>query len=255
VSATANGSAAGETSASGKRPVIIAGHQPHYLPWLGYMSKILQCDKFCLVDSIQFEKKNFQNRNRIRSNQGEVMLSVPVVTAGRFYQNICDVEINEAEPWRRKHWKSILLGYQKAPHFKRYADFFEDVYNREWKMLVDLNEHMLRGLLGFFEIEKEIVRSVTFMPSGKKTDLLIDICRKTGSDGYLSGGGGAKQYVEEHKFTEAGLVHRFQSFHHPVYPQVHGGEFMPRLAAIDLLFNCGPESGAILREASKPDAQ
>jgi hypothetical protein len=233
-------------------PVIIAGHQPHYLPWLGYLSKILQADRFCLVDSIQFEKKNFQNRNKIRANHGEVLLTVPVVTVGRFYQNICDVEISESEPWRRKHWKSIQLAYQKAPYFDRYAGFFEDVYAREWKLLVDLNEHMLRGLLEFFGIEKEIVRSATFQPTGKKTDLLIDICKKTGSDGYLSGGGGARQYVEEDRFHEAGLVHRFQHFHHPVYAQVHGGEFMPRLAAIDLLFNCGPESGAILRQASEP---
>src|SRR4030095_2313223 len=130
-------------------PVFVAGHQPHYLPWIGYFSKILQADRFCLVDSIQFEKKWFQSRNKIRTSSGEIWLSVPLVTAARFDQNICDVEIDEKLPWRRKHWKSILLGYQKAPHFSRYADFFEDVYAREWKMLVDLNEHIIRGVLGF----------------------------------------------------------------------------------------------------------
>jgi hypothetical protein len=232
--------------------VFVAGHQPHYLPWIGYFSKILQADRFCLVDSIQFEKKWFQSRNKIRTPSGEIWLSVPVVTSGRFDQNISDVEIDEKLPWRRKHWKSILLGYQKAPHFRRYADFFEDVYAREWKMLVDLNEHVIRGVLGFLGIEKDLVRSSTFKPVGSKTDLLIDICRKTGADGYLSGTGGAHQYVDEGKFAQAGLLHRFQTFRHPVHPQIHGGEFVPRLAVLDLLFNCGPESGDIVRLASQP---
>ena len=230
--------------------IFIAGHQPHYLPWLGYFNKIYQSDKFCLVDSIQFNKKWFQNRNKIRTNVGEVLLTVPVKTSGKYYQKISEVEIDNSIPWRRKHWKTMALAYQKAPYFKTYAPFFEDVYRREWTMLVDLNEFILRGLLGFFDIQKEIVRSSNFNPEGGKTDLLIDICKKTGANGYLSGTGKAHSYVVEEKFKEAGLLHKFQIFEHPTYPQIHGG-FVGHMAAIDLLFNCGPESGEIIKKACR----
>lgn len=233
--------------------MIIAGHQPHYLPWIGYFSKILQCDRFCLVDTVQYNKKWFQNRTRIRSGKGEILLTVPVKTSGKFEQPISDVEIDNATPWRRKHWRSIALTYKSAPHFDRYAGFLENAYARDWTLLADLNEHLLLGLLDFLGIEKQVVRSSTFRPEGQKTDLLIDICRKTGSAGYLSGTGGAKSYVDESKFERAGLVHRFQTFTHPVYPQLHGG-FVPRMSVVDLLFNCGPESGDIVRRASEASA-
>lgn len=233
---------------SERESFIIAGHQPHYLPWIGYVSKIDQADIFCLVDTVQFEKKNFQNRNSIRTHTGSMMLTVPVKTHEKFDQLICDVEIDNRIPWRRKHWKTIQIAYQHAPYFAQYSDFFADVYDREWNRLVDLNEYMLRGILKFLGIQKEMIKSSSFMPTGKKTDLLIDICKKTGASGYLSGTGGAKGYVDETKFLEHGLTHQFQRFHHPVYPQIHG-EFMPKLAIIDLLFNCGPESGAIVRGA------
>ena len=227
---------------------FVAGHQPNYLPWIGYFNKIYQADKFCLVDSIQFNKKWFSNRNKIRTNQGEVWLTVPVKTSKKYYQKISEVEIDNSLPWRRKHWKTMYLAYQKAPFFNKYADFFEDVYQRNWNMLVDLNEHIIGGILEFLNIDREIIRTSSFNPQGKKTDLLIDICRKTGADGYLSGSGGARQYVDEEKFKKAGLLHRFQAFEHPVYPQIHG-EFVPRLAIIDLLFNCGPESEKLVKSS------
>ncbi len=233
---------------SKQKPLFVAGHQPHYLPWIGYFNKIYQSDIFCLVDSIQFEKKWFQNRNKIRTNNGEVTLIVPVKTSGRYYQNICEVEIDNNLPWQYKHWKTITLAYKKAPYFDRYAPFFEEVYKKEWKMLVDLNEYITRGMLDFFNIKKEMLRTSQLKTEGKKTDLLIDICKKTYADGYLSGTGGAHTYVQEESFKKAELLHAFQKFNHPVYPQIHGG-FVPRMAAIDLLFNCGPQSGNIIKQA------
>ena len=217
---------------------------------MGYFNKIHLADKFCLVDSIQYNKKWFQNSGQIRTNTGELWLSVPVKTKGRFHQNINEVEIDNSKEWRRKHWKTISLSYQKAPFFKNYKDFFEDVYLKRWAQLVDLNEHIIRGVLQFLGIEKELVRSSELEVTGRKTDLLIDICRKSKSDGYLSGGGGARQYVDLERFKEAGLLHFFQEFHHPVYSQVHGA-FKDKMAIIDVLFNCGPESGRYVKESGK----
>ena len=230
-----------------RKPIFIAWHQPHYLPWIGYFNKIYQADKFCLVDSIQFNKKWFQNRNSIRTNTGETLLTVPVKTKGKYHQKISEVEIDNSLPWRHKHWKTISLAYKKAPYFTTYAPFFEEVYAREWIMLVDLNEYIIKGMLEFFGIKKEIMRTSHFQPQGMKTDLLIDICKKTGSDGYLSGTGAAHSYIVEKKFEEAGLLHTFQTFEHPVYFQIHKG-FVPRMAAIDLLFNCGPKSAPIIKK-------
>lgn len=174
-------------------------------------------------------------------------LTVPVKTCGKFDQNICDVEIDNSIPWRRKHWKTINLAYQKAPYFHLYKDFLADAYTRDWKLLVDLNEYLIRGFLSFLNIEKKITRSSSFQPQGKKTELLIDICRKTHASGYLSGTGNAHQYVNVDMFRAANLIHVFQNFTHPIYPQIHG-EFKPKMAIIDLLCNCGPDSERYVKQ-------
>lgn len=228
---------------------IVAGHQSHYLPWLGYINKIYQADAFCLVDSVQYKKKDVHNRNKIKTPNGETWLTVPVLTKGAFEQNLNEVRINNNIPWRRKHWKSICLAYEKAPFFSQYADFFQDTYEREWEYLVDINEHIILGLLDFFGIKKDIVKSSSFAPHGAKTDLLLDITKAMKADGYLSGTGGAKEYVDLSKFEQAKLAHYFQEFSHPVYPQIHG-EFKPYMSAIDLLFNCGPDSIVYIQQAS-----
>lgn len=231
------------------RSMFIAGHQPHYLPWIGYFHKIFSADRFCLVDTVQYRKKYFQNRTKIRDAKAEVWLTVPVKTSGKYFQPISEVEIDNSVPWRRKHWKTINIAYNKAPYFTTYASFFEDVYRREWQKLVDLDEYLIKNILGFLGVEREIIRASSFNPQGAKTDLLIDICKKTGSGGYLSGTGGAREYVELSKFDKAGLQHRFQEFEHPIYSQIQGA-FIPRFSIIDLLFNCGPESGKIIRGAT-----
>ena len=221
-----------------QKKLFVAGHQPHYLPWIGYFNKIFQADLFCLVDTVQYEKKYFQNRNKIRTKNGELWLTVPVKTDGRFTQMISEVEIDNSYPWRRKHWKSITVAYGKAPHFYDYAGFFEDVYSRDWKLLVDLDEYIIAGVLKFLNIPRVIVRSSSFGTQGQKTDLLLEICKHMGAGGYLSGTGGSHEYVDEEKLKKARFSHQFQSFTHPIYPQIHG-DFVAKMAVIDLLFNCG----------------
>ena len=108
-----------------------------------------------------------------------------------------NISIDNMKPWREEHWNAIRDSYQNAPYFTKYAPFFEEVYSKEWKMIVDLDEYIIRGMLDFFDIKKEILRTSKLKTEGKKTDLLIDICRKTHADGYLSGTGGAHTYVQE----------------------------------------------------------
>lgn len=229
--------------------MILAGHQPEYLPYLGFFYKATQCDKFVLVDHVQFLKKAFQNRNYIRSKTDRLLMTVPVITKERFTQRINEVMINNEEPWPRKHWKSIYLNYQGRPFFKEYKDFFEDLYVKKWERLVDLNISIIRYLMKCFGIEKEIMFSSEHNIIGQKTDMLIDLCKKLGADTYVSGWGG-KGYVDVVKFREHNLNHCFVKFIHPTYRQ--GCEpFIYNLSAIDLLFNYGQESKAVLSEAHR----
>lgn len=221
---------------------IVAGHQPHYFPWLGYFNKIYLADAFCIVDTIQYRKKYFQNRTKIKTKNGPLWLTIPVKTRGFYKQNIDEVEIDNTIPWQRKHWRTLQLAYKKAPYFQRYSDFFQEIYEkRKWEKLVEINEYSLFQVLNFLGLDKEIIKSSSFNPTGKKTNLLIDICKAMKADGYLSGMGGAREYVDLEKLKKQNLEHYFQKFMHPKYPQLHG-EFIPQLSIIDLLFNCGPTS-------------
>ena len=220
--------------------MIVSGHQPEYLPYFGFFCKMIHADVFVLVDHVQFLKKSFQNRNYIRSGTDPILLTVPVLTNGRSRQSIRDVEIGPEGAWARRHWKSITLNYGKAPFFEAYRAPIETVYARPWKWLVDLNTALVSALMSSFGISKTILFSSELGVDGHKTDLLVDLCRRVGASTYLSGAG-ARAYVDESRFAEAGLTHEFLEVRHPAYRQCHHG-FVPNVAGIDVLFNCGPAS-------------
>ena len=228
---------------------VVAGHQPHYCPWLGYVDKIASVDVFCQIDVIPFDEQLFQHRNRIRAGNasGEEWLVVPVV-AKDGDQLIMDVEIDNRVPWRELHWERINGSYARAPHFSAYAPFLADLFAREWQRLVDLNEYMLQGLLGFLGVGTRLVRASALGVRLGEGNVLVDVCRALGATTYVSGAGGNCPHLDESALGGAGIVHRTQRFTHPVYPQLHG-EFMPRMAVLDLLFNCGPGAARVIRPA------
>src|SRR3989304_3106274 len=119
--------------------MILTAHQPVYLPWLGLFHKIALADKFILFDDVQYVPRDWMSRNQIKTSNGPVMLTVPVLTSGHREKVIAEMEINNSIPWKRKHWKALLLAYQSAPYFKKYANFFEDLYAKEWRFLADHN--------------------------------------------------------------------------------------------------------------------
>jgi len=219
--------------------MILAGHQPEYLPYIGFFSKIMHCETFVIVDHVQFNKKTWQNRNRIRTKDGWMLLTVPVLTKDKFEQPINEVRINNALDWGRKHWRSIYLNYGKAPFFSAYRDFFEQLYARKWEKLADLNETIIRYIIQELDINVKIVKSSDFNPQGRKTELLIEMRKKLGADTYLSGEGG-RAYVDESKFREQNLNHLFLNFSHPTYTQQFE-PFIPYMSVVDLLFNHGSE--------------
>jgi hypothetical protein len=232
--------------------MIAAGHQPNYLPYLGFFAKVAIADVFVIVDNVQFVKRGpfgFQHRARIRTPDGWRWLTVPVLTRHKFTQRIMDVQINNAEPWRRKHWRSIWYNYKDAPYFGAYADHLESIYSRQWDRLCDLNVALIRFLFDSLGIRKPVYIASEVGIGGKASELIIDICRKTGADTYLHGRHG-RDYADLELIAKSGIRNIFQYYEHPAYRQQFDG-FEPYMSVIDLLFNCGPDSLSILLEGNR----
>lgn len=224
--------------------MILTAHQPVYLPWLGLFHKIALADLFISFDQVQYQPKDWNNRNRIKTPQGPIWLTVPVLRKGYLDKTISDIEINNSEPWARKHWRSLSITYAKAPHFARYAGFFEDTYHRRWESLVELNTYMLRWFLEALAIPVQVRSAGEWNFQGEKSNLVLDMCKQVGASHYIFGALG-RDYANVPAFIRAGVGAHFQDYVHPVYQQMHGG-FVPYLSVVDLLFNCGDESRDIL---------
>lgn len=222
-------------------------HQPDHLGYLGFYHKAMNADKYVVLDSVQFSKREFVNRNRIRGADGALWLSVPVLTKGRFYQHIQEVEINPTDRWQKRHWGRILHSYRKAPYFDTYAPVFQPIYAASWKKLMDLNLHIIRTVFDLLGLEIDMCLASELSVTGKATELLIGITQAVGGSTYLSGPGG-KWYMDESLFKKSGIRLEYNQFTHPVYQQVYE-PFLPSMAVIDLLFNCGPRAIDVLRSA------
>ena len=224
--------------------MVVAIHQPQYLPWLGYFDKMLKADVFCFLDTVQYKKNEWQNRNRIKTADGWQWLTVPVTY--RFPQKIGEVGIDNTVNWGGKHLRALHTSYRRAPFFDRYILVFEEVLSRRWEGIAALNLHMvqcLREILGIGG--KPAVLSSRIEAADDPTQRLIDICQALGADTYLAGQG-ADGYMDVERFRQQGIRVATQSFQHPVYPQLFDG-FQSHLSVVDLIFNCGPESAEIIR--------
>lgn len=201
--------------------MILTAHQPSYLPWLGLFHKIALADTFVSLNRVQYIRNDWNNRNKIKTPQGPIWLTVPVLTKGHLEKKISEMEINNIQPWRRKHWRSLLANYHGAPYFKRYSDFFEDVYRREWRFLTELNDYMLKWLLGTLGIQPKFLTASQFQFQGAKSDLIVDMCKQLEAEAFIFGALG-KEYANMDEFEKAGVKVIFQEYQHPVYQQEHG---------------------------------
>lgn len=228
--------------------MILTAHQPVYLPWLGLFHKIALSDSFCYFDDVQYLKKDWNNRNKIKTQNGEIWLTVPVLTKDHREKPIREIEINNSINWRVKHWKSIYLNYKKAPYFNKYADFFEEVYKREWGYLTEINEYMLKWFLKELGIKVKYYKASEIKFRGYKQNLVLDMCKKLGADIYIFGTLG-EDYASEEAFSQEDINIYFQDYKHPVYSQLYG-DFIPYMSIIDLMFSCGDNSLEIIMEGN-----
>jgi len=224
--------------------MIVSVHQPQYLPWLGYFDKIDRADVFVLLDTVQYKKNEWQNRNRIKTAAGPQWLTVPVTY--RFPQRIDEVGVNNRERWQHQQRQALVSNYRKAPFWDGLAPFLEEVLTPTWERLAPLNVFVVRRLVEILGIATSMHLASELGPFPEDPDeRLIAIAKHFGADTYLAGSGG-KDYMNLERYARSGIKVMFQDYRHPVYTQRFGA-FEPYLSVLDLLFNHGPESLNILR--------
>lgn len=236
----------------------IAIHQPHYIPWLGYLDRMIKADVFIVLDHVQFERRNYQNRAAILLEGQAKLVTVPVVQRSQ-KETIVDKRIDAAEgggrPWGPVHAKTLRYAYRRAPHLAPYLPRLEEVLHARWDRLVDLDLAMLELLREAFGIRTPLLRSSQMRAEGARSDLLLNLCREVrpGST-FLGGLGGSRRYLDAEAFARAGIGVEWQSFEHPRYEQCGTTDFVPGLMAFDLLFHLGPAGRDLLwRHAERRD--
>ena len=223
----------------------VAISQSNYIPWKGYFDMIAAVDEFILYDDMQYTRRDWRNRNKIKTPHGTQWLTVPVEVKGKYTQKICETEIH-GDQWRSEHWKSIALNYRKATCFRETAAWLEPLYQGGQRMLSDLNRDFLIAICERLGIKTKISVSMDFDLIDGRTERLADLAVKAGGTEYVSGPA-AKTYVEPEVFDRYGLeLTWFDYDGYAEYPQLWG-DFEHGVSIIDVLMNCGSNSRAMLR--------
>lgn len=218
--------------------MILSAHQPAYLPWLGYFDKIARADIFVYLDDVQFEKNSFINRNKIKTPQGSMWLTMPVKLKGHTTNTMLETPIDDGQPWRAKHLKSIVSNYRKAPFFDALYPEIESIVLHPSDNIAEICWFQLNVWLKQLNIKTKVVRASTLALKSRKSQLIFDLCKQFGAEYYLSGVLG-RDYLDEASFSAAGINIEYQTYRHPIYPQLWG-EFMPFMSVVDYLMNVGP---------------
>lgn len=226
---------------------MVAIMQPTYLPWIGYFAMIDRVDVFVLLDSVQFARRSWQQRNVIKTATGPQTLTVPVQHEGHQDVMIAEARIPRIGDFADTHCKSINHAYAKAPFYADYAPQVLRALARPCKRLGDYTIAIIETLCRCLGITTSLLRSSDLPVSGRKAALLVAICEEIGADHYLAVPGSRAYLEAAPDFPEAGIDVSYHEFRHPAYAQLHG-KFLPYMSAIDLLFNNGPQSLAVLRQ-------
>jgi hypothetical protein len=230
-------------STEGKRVAIV---QSNYVPWRGYFDLIASVDEFILLDDAQYTRRDWRNRNRIRTPDGIRWLSIPVQVSGRYTQAINETRIAEPE-WARSHWDIIRSTYSRSPAFEVHADFLGGLYaSAPEPFLSDINRHFLENINELLGIDTPLVDSMIYDPQGTKDERLLDLCLKAGAAEYVSGPS-ARSYLNEERFELNDIhVRWFEYGPYAEYDQIHG-PFVPDVSIIDVLLCGGTEAPTLVR--------
>lgn len=225
--------------------MVLSIHQPNYWPSPALLGKIMMSDKFVYLTRVQYEIQSWQSRNRIRTRDGFMYITVP--TAGSFDQLICDVEISSLNAnWKRKHLGAIEHNYNKTPHFGRYKEKLREIYSRNWSKLMDIDIFIMNFLIEELHIETKVFIDSDLSASGLKTGRLVNICKELECDTYISNLG-SKAYIKVDEFVREGIDHIYINYEGKPYKQRYEG-FESNLSVLDLLMNCGPDAARAMIE-------
>jgi len=224
----------------------IAILQSNYIPWRGYFDLIAFVDEFIIYDDMQYTKNDWRNRNRIKTSQGLQWMTVPVLAKGRSHQKIRETLIDGTH-WAKKHWRTLEVNYNTAPHFAEIADWLAPIYLEERHTnLSVLNRRLLEAICGYLGIVTRLTNSWDFELADGKTERVANICYQAAATEYVSGPS-ARSYVDERVFDELGIrVTWFDYDGYRDYTQLWGA-FEPAVSILDLLFNIGAEAPEYLR--------
>jgi hypothetical protein len=223
--------------------------QSNYIPWKGYFDLIAAVDEFILYDDMQYTRRDWRNRNRIKTPQGIQWLTVPVRNKGRYNQRIRDTEI-DGRSWAENHWKNLVRCYGRAPFFREVAALLEPFYRRPYDLLSILNRELIEFVCGYLGIATRISDCSDYRLIDGQSERLADLCRQAGGTEYLTGPA-AKSYLDESAFAARGVtVSWFDYAGYPEYPQLWG-EFNHAVTVLDLLFNCGKEAPRYMKHVRK----
>lgn len=220
--------------------------QSNYIPWKGYFDMIAAVDEFILYDDMQYTRRDWRNRNQIKTPQGVQWLTVPVLVKGKYHQKIRDTEIDGVD-WAAAHWKALSINYRRTTHFDEIARWLEPLYLAEtYTHVSQLNRRLIEAICGYLGITTVIKHSWDYALLDGKTERLVDLCMQGAATEYISGPS-AKNYVQEQVFSDAGIkLTWFDYAGYPEYPQAWG-DFVHGVTILDLLFNCGKESHCYMR--------
>lgn len=220
--------------------------QSNYIPWKGYFDMMASVDEFILYDDMQYTRRDWRNRNQIKTPQGVRWLTIPVRVKGRYFQKIRETEIEDPE-WAQAHWKSLVQAYRKAPYFREIAEWLEPLYLNEPPMLLSqLNRRFIEAICSALSIQTKISNSWDYELVDGKTERLAALCAQAGGAEYISGPA-AKDYVDEGVFKEQGIKLTWFDYEgYPEYKQLWG-EFVHGVTILDLLFNCGKDAKGYMR--------
>ena len=234
----------------GKRVAIV---QSCYIPWKGYFDLINLVDEFVLYDDRQYTRRDWRNRNRIKTPNGSQWLTIPVEVKGRYHQRIDETTVSDPD-WPDAHWKTLLHTYAAAPFFDEHRDVVEAWYREAGDpRLSAVNRLFLEGLCGLLGIETKLSWSTDYEAEGAKTERLVSLCRAAGATTYLSGPS-ASDYLDEGLFAEAGIAVEYMDYAgYPEYPQLHP-PFDHAVTVLDLVFNTGPDAPRFMKSFAAREA-
>jgi len=220
--------------------------QSNYIPWKGYFDMIAAVDEFILYDDMQYTRRDWRNRNQIKTPQGVQWLTVPVKVKGKYHQKIRETEIAGSE-WAQAHWKAMELNYRRAAHFAEVTAWVEPMYlGHSYSHISQLNRAFIEAICGYLGIATALTNSWDYTLLEGKTERLADLCAQAGATEYVSGPA-AKDYVEEGVFRAMGIqLTWFDYTGYPEYPQLWG-DFTHGVTVLDLLFNCGKDARRYMR--------